>query len=236
MTDTPTSLIPANDPARLLALEGYQLLDARSEKVLDEIVAATARLFGVSNAILSIVEKDEVLVKAPYNLPVAIERVPRSQSVCSATILQDETAVYEDLNQADIPGVDISLLQQLGLGFYAGHNLRTPEGFNIGSLCVYDGPPRQFSAIERGLLASLARLTMNLLELRRALGAHTETTNVLWEPVYQVLGAQLARLTALAERTAPAGGPTVLTPAVAQEAEGIVAVIDQFVAAARKRV
>jgi hypothetical protein len=63
---TPTSLIPANDAARLHALEGYQLLDARNEKVLNEVVAATAQLFGVSNAMLSIVEKDEVLVKAPY--------------------------------------------------------------------------------------------------------------------------------------------------------------------------
>ena len=49
--------------------------------------------------------------------------------------------MYEDLNQASAPGVDISLLQQLGLSFYAGHNLRTPDGYNIGSLCVYEARP-----------------------------------------------------------------------------------------------
>ena len=236
LTDTPASLIPANDAARLRALEGYQLLDARSEKVLDDVVAATARLFGVSNAMLSIVEKDEVLVKAPYNLPVAIERIPRAQSLCSATILQDETAVFENLNQASAPGVDISLLQQLGLSFYAGHNLRTPEGYNIGSLCLYDGPPRQFSAPERALLATLAGLVMRLLELRRTLGAHAESTAVLWDPVYRAVGGQLARLTALAERTAPEGHPVQLTAAVADEAANIVAVVDQFVAATLARV
>jgi GAF domain-containing protein len=233
LTDIPASLIPANDEDRLHTLEGYQLLDARSEKVLDEVVAATARLFGVSNAMLSIVEKDEVLVKAPYNLPVGIERVPRQQSLCSATILQDETAVYEDLNLSSAPGIDISLIQQLGLGFYAGHNLRTSEGYNIGSLCLYDGPPRQFSGAERALLATLARLVMRLLELRRTLGAHVATTEVLWAPVYQAVGAQLVRLTALAERNSP---PAQLTNAVAQEAEAIVQVIDQFVAAALRRV
>jgi GAF domain-containing protein len=236
LTETPASLIPVNDAARLQVLEGYQLLDARSEKVLDDVVAATARLFRVSNAMLSIVEKDEVLVKAPYNLPVAIERISRQQSLCSATILQDETAVFEDLNLASAPGVDISLLQQLGLSFYAGHNLRTPDGYNLGSLCLYDGPPRQFSAAERMLLATLAGLVMRLLELRRQLGAHVETTAVLWEPVYRALGAQLARLTALVERTTSPGGPAQLTTAVAQEAEAIVLVVDQFVAAALKRV
>lgn len=236
MTDTPTSLIPANDDARLRALEGYQLLDARSEKVLDEVVAATARLFGVSNAMLSIIEKDEVLVKAPYNLPVAIERVPRNQSLCSATILQDDTAVFEDLNSASAPGVDISLLQQLGLNFYAGHNLRTAEGFNLGSLCLYNGTSRQFAPAERELLAKLAGLVMHLLELRRILGAHAEATAVLWEPVYRALGAQLARLTALVEHAVPPGPAMELTPAVAHEAGAIVAIIDQFVAAALKRV
>ena len=235
MTTIPTSLIPANDAARLHALEGYHLLDARSEKVLDETVAATARLFGVSNAMLSIVEKDEVLVKATYNLPVAIERIPRQQSLCSATILQDETTVFENLNQASAPGVDISLLQQLGLSFYAGHNLRTPDGYNIGSLCIYDGPPRQFSPAERDLLGTLAGLVMRLLERRRTLGAHAESTAMLWEPVYRAVGGQLARLTALAERTAPPG-PVQLTAAVAQEAAGIVGIIDQFVAATLKRV
>lgn len=236
LNSIPASLIPADDTARLQALARYQLLDASSEKVLDEVVAATARLFGVSNAMLSIIEKDEVLVKAPHNLPVAIERIPRQQSLCSATILQDETAVFEDMNQTSPPSVDISLLQQLGLHFYAGHNLRTPDGYNIGSLCLYDGPPRQFNTAERTVLATLAGLVMRLLELRRTLGAHAETTAMLWAPVYQVLGAQLARLTALAERTTPVAGPAHLTDAVAQEARNIVAIIDQFVDAALRRV
>ena len=235
MSTVPPSLIPADDEARLRALERYQLLDARSEKVLDDVVAAAARLFHVSNAMLSIVEGDTVLLKAPYNLPVDIERIPRGQSLCSATILQDETAVFEDLNQASAPGVDISLLQQLGLGFYAGHNLRTPDGHNIGSLCLYDGPPRQFSPAERGLLGILAGLIMRLLELRRVLGAHAGTTAVLWDFVYRAVGEQLARLTALAERVAPAGTPVQLTPAVAREAGAIVGIIDQFVAATLRR-
>ena len=147
------SLIPADDAARLRALERYQLLDARNEKVLDEVVAATARLFRVSNAMLSIVEEDKVLLKAPYNLPAGVERIPRNQSLCSATILQDDTAVFEDLEKASAPGINISLIQQLGLHFYAGHNLRTPDGHNIGSLCLLDGPPREFASAERTLLA-----------------------------------------------------------------------------------
>ena len=40
----PDSLIPTNDAARLHALEDYPLLETRSEKILNAVVAATARL------------------------------------------------------------------------------------------------------------------------------------------------------------------------------------------------
>ena len=235
MNSIPPSLLPADDAARLQALERYQLLDARSEKVLDDVVATTARLFHVSNAMLSIVEKDTVLLKAPYNLPLDIERVPRAQSLCSSTILQDDTAVFEDLNKESAPGVDTSLVLQLGLHFYAGHNLRTPDGHNIGSLCLYDGPPREFNPAERTLLGALAKLVMRLLELRRTLGAHFGTTAVLWDFVYRAIGEQLVRLMELADRVAPRGTSVQLTPAAAQEAGAIVHIIDQFVAATLRR-
>jgi len=231
LTEIPTSLIPPNDAARLQALDRYQVLDARSEKALDDVVAAAARLFGVSNAMLSLVEENQVLVKAPYNLPVAIERIPRQQSLCSATILQDDTVVFEDLRVNSAPGVDISLLEQLGLRFYAGHSLRTADGHNIGSLCLYDGLPRSFSPAERTLLAALARLVMRLLELRRVLGADTARTAVLWEPVYRVVGAQLARLTALSAPPAP----TPLPDATARAAGAIVDITEQLVNAALRR-
>ncbi|MDO7852825.1 GAF domain-containing protein [Hymenobacter convexus] len=228
------SLIPANEDARLKALDRYQLLDARSEKVLDDVVATTASLFRVSNAMLSIVEKDTVLVKAPYNLPAPIERVPREQSICSAAILQDDTTVFEDVEKTGVPGVDLTLVRQMGLHFYAGHRLRTPDGLNLGTLCLLDGPPRQFTPSERTLLSRLAGMVMRLLELRRTLGAHAGATSSLWEIVYRAISEQLERLAALTQRARPAASRQ-LSPAVALEASAIVSIIDQFLASTLQR-
>ena len=235
MTSIPNRLIPANDAARLRALSRYELLDARREKILDEVVAATARLFRVSNAMLSIVEETTVLLKASYNLPVDLERVPREQSLCSATILQGDAAVFEDVSQRAAPGVDVSLILQLGLHFYAGHNLRTPDGHNIGTLCLFDGPPRQFRPAERHLLGQLAGLVMHLLELRRTLGPHSGFTALLWETIYQAMSEQLADLAALAERDVPATGPGQLATADAEAAGAIVASLDRLVVATLRR-
>ncbi len=235
MTSLPNLLIPANDAARLRALSRYELLDARREKILDDVVAATARLFGVSNAMLSIVEESTVLVKASHNLPVDLERIPREQSLCSATILQADTAVFEDVSQRAAPGVDVSLILQLGLHFYAGHNLRTPDGHNIGTLCLFDGPPRQFRPAERHLLGQLAGLVMHLLELRRTLGPHSGFTALLWETIYQAMSEQLASLAALAEHAVPATGPGQLATADAEAAGAIVASLDRLVVATLRR-
>ena len=233
MPTLPASLIPADDPARLRTLSRYQLLDARREAILDEVVATTAQLFHVSNAMLNIVEESTVLLKSAYNLPVDLERIPREQSLCSATILQHETTVFEDLNQGGAAGVDLSLILQLGLHFYAGHNLRAPDGQHLGALCLFDGPARQFLPHERTLLGQLAGLVMNLLELRRLLGPHAGLTALLWETIYRGMGEQLARLAALIERTGLARGP--LHPEVAREAGEIVALLNQLVSATMRR-
>lgn len=233
MTALPDFLLPADDAARLRALGRYQLLDAHREQILDDVVAATAHLFRVSNAMLTMVEGATVLLKAPYNLSVSLERLPREQSLCSATILQNDTAVFEDLNQNSAPGIDISLILQLGLHFYAGHNLRTSEGYNIGTLCLFDGPPRHFPPAERHLLSQLAVLVMHLLELRRVMGPHSGLTALLWGPIYRSMSEQLEALSTLARHAVPPDGP--LAPAVAQEAGSIVANLDQLVAATLRR-
>ena len=233
MTALPNILLPADDAARRQALDRYRLLDAHREQILDDVVAATAQLFRVSNAMLTMVEDSTVLLKAPYNLPVPLERLPREQSLCSATILQNDTAVFEDLKQNSAPGVDISLILQLGLHFYAGHNLRTPDGHNIGTLCLFDGPPRQFPAPERHLLSQLAALVMHLLELRRVVGPHSGLTAMLWATIYRSMSEQLALLSHLAQPAAPADAP--LPPAVVQAAGRIVAGLDQLVASTLRK-
>lgn len=54
-----------------------------------------------------------------------------------------------------------------GVRFYAGVPLRTPEGFNIGSLCVTDHVARSASQQQMAALADLARLVVDQLELRK---------------------------------------------------------------------
>jgi signal transduction histidine kinase len=51
--------------------------------------------------------------------------------------------------------------------FYAGAPLITPEGHRLGTLCAIDNKPRVLLDDQRALLEELARLVMDLFELRR---------------------------------------------------------------------
>jgi sigma-B regulation protein RsbU (phosphoserine phosphatase) len=55
---------------------------------------------------------------------------------------------------------------ELGLRFYAGAPLTTHDGFNLGTLCVIDDAPREFSAEDAEMLEELAGVVMDELELR----------------------------------------------------------------------
>jgi two-component system, OmpR family, sensor kinase len=66
---------------------------------------------------------------------------------------------------------------QLGIRFYAGMPLRTPDGFNIGTLCVYDTAPRPDGLEEWQVetLVDLAGVVMESFEARRVAARATKT-------------------------------------------------------------
>ena len=55
---------------------------------------------------------------------------------------------------------------EFGLQFYAGVPLRTPDGYNLGTFCILDREPREFTAEDVRTLEDLAAIVMNDLELR----------------------------------------------------------------------
>jgi signal transduction histidine kinase/ActR/RegA family two-component response regulator len=52
--------------------------------------------------------------------------------------------------------------------FYAGAPLVTPDGLNIGALCVFDQAPHRLTPEQREMLTVLSRQVVHLLELRLA--------------------------------------------------------------------
>jgi diguanylate cyclase (GGDEF)-like protein len=171
---------PANEAERLAALRRYDVLDTESERAYDDIVALASQICGTPVALMGLVDAERVWLKA--RLGADDPECPREISFCSHTILQEETLVVSDL-AADPRFDDNPLVTEVGLRFYAGAPLMTPDGYAVGTLCALDSVPRTLSEPQREALSALARQVVAQLELRRllAVSRHEATTDPLTE-------------------------------------------------------
>jgi signal transduction histidine kinase len=163
----PESIIPANDVERLEALQRYQILDTPPERAFDRIASLTARVFKVPIALIALVDKDRVWFKSNVGMP-GITEVDRGVSLCSLAILTDDVTAIE--NTLDEPCLLSNPLVagKFGMRFYAGAPIKSKEGYNLGTVCIVDKQPREFTEADRAILQDMAAIVQDEIELRLA--------------------------------------------------------------------
>lgn len=157
-----------NEDARLAALAEYDLENQNVPIDLDELVQLTARLFNVPIVLVSIVERDRQSFKASVGVDVC--ETGRDVSFCAHAIAlkRQDILIVPDATLDPRFATNPLVTGELGIRFYAGVPLRSPDGFAIGTLCIIDRLPRQgLSESERDDLKSLAALVTDKLEMRR---------------------------------------------------------------------
>jgi signal transduction histidine kinase len=156
--------IPVNEAQRLAALERYWILDTPPEVAFDRMARIVARIFAAPIAMVTFIEKDRQWFKACFGTD--LRENTRALSFCSHTILSDGVMVVPDAI-LDERFRDNPVALDMGLRFYAGAPLRTIDGRNIGTLCIYDLKPRAgLSSEERKTLVDLAAMVVDDLESR----------------------------------------------------------------------
>ncbi|BCM93030.1 alkaline phosphatase synthesis sensor protein PhoR [Abditibacteriota bacterium] len=163
----PSAPHPIDEPQRLKALERYDILDSIPETEYDDLATLAASICGAPISLVSLVDADRQWFKARYGLDV--NETPRSVSFCAHAIHNDN--IFEVRNATQDPRFSDNALVtgKMGIRFYAGAPLITPDNFRLGTLCVIDMVPRELSDEQRRALEALARQVVSQLELRRAL-------------------------------------------------------------------
>ena len=152
---------------RLAALQRYRVLDTPPEEPFDRLARLAARVLGTPIAAVTLVDADRVWFKAEIGLGVG--QLPRCLALCTRSVA-GEGPIYELPDALADPTLRGNPLLEppVGLRFYAGAALVTPDGFRIGTLCVIDRQPRApLSAEQRATLVDLAGTVMIELERRR---------------------------------------------------------------------
>lgn len=193
-----SNLIPSYEHERLQALQPYRVLGTPGQGLFNDLVGVTAKLLDMPIALVSLVREEDVLFIGNHGLDGA-DFVNREDSLCSVAILQNGTTVFENLEAEPCNLVNPFLARKLQLLFYAGEALRTPAGLALGTLCVIDRQPRQFSPEESALLTKLATVAEDLLQLQMALANDPSLARSLRSRIDASLEQSFTRLETLAQ-------------------------------------
>lgn len=159
--------IPENEQDRIIALRDYRILSGPHEIAFDHIVQLTAQLFEVPIAVVTLVETDTVYAVASKGMG-GVKSEPRKTSICSLTILQQEITVFKDAAIEPCLLSNPWVAGEFGLKFYAGAPLTTPEGLRIGTICLLDVKPREFSEKDKSILEKMAKIVIDVAEIRKS--------------------------------------------------------------------
>ena len=154
-----------DESSRQRELDTYRVVDTLPELAFDDITRLASILCGTPIALVSLIDRDRQWFKSRTGLDLTEGK--REEAFCDHVIREPGQLMEVADAERDPRFVDNPFVTgQAGIRFYAGMPLVTPSGAAIGTVCVLDREPRQLSAEQRDGMASLARLTMNLLEAR----------------------------------------------------------------------
>ncbi len=154
----------ADEPARLAALRRYEILDTAPEQEFDQVVSLVKAIFAVPMAFVSLVDADRQWLKAASGAPRG--ETPRSLTFCDQTIRSVRPLAVEDASQDPRFAQNPFVLPEGGIRCYLGAPLTTPDGYNVGTLCVVGTEARTFTAADGEILAGFAKLVVSQLEMR----------------------------------------------------------------------
>ncbi len=152
---------PATEERRQRAVDELGVLDRPPSVRLERLVRSAADLFGTAWATVAVLDHDRLMTKAAAGIDGA--STPRALTICDRTV-QEEGAVVVGDATAD-PDFERYGMQVDGVPvrFYAGYPIETPDGYRLGTLCVFDPRPRDAALIDAEHLRDLALRVQNEL-------------------------------------------------------------------------
>ncbi len=150
---------------RLAAVRRYEILDTEPEEPFDRITRILSSLLEVPIAFVTFVEEKRIWFKSTFGTDV--NQCERNGAFCAETIETDSLLVVRDATLDPRFNTNPFVVGPAGIRFYAGTPLRAPDGYNLGTLCVFDLRPRDLNPQQLRLLEDLAALVVDELELRR---------------------------------------------------------------------
>ncbi|SFC27224.1 diguanylate cyclase (GGDEF) domain-containing protein [Marinospirillum celere] len=176
---------------RLRNLQQLKILDTPPEERFDRVTLLARKFFDVPISLVSLVDRDRQWFKSKVGTELL--QTPRSQALCNLAIQQDQTFIADESFISSWAANKKNLPYDPEIKFYAGHPIRSAEGYKLGTLCILDHKPRYFSDKQIQLLEDLARLVEYELAAYDSL-YQDKITELVSRPAFEQRAPQLLAL------------------------------------------
>jgi GAF domain-containing protein len=150
-----TPAIPTDESSRIEALHALNILDTQPEERFDRLTRLAKRVFNVPYSTISMIDTHRQWFKSIQGLTLC--QTSRDISFCAHAILFDDILYVENALKDERFHDNPVVIGDPKIRFYAGCSLEV-NGFKMGTFCVFDKKPRQFTREDRQLLKDLAAL------------------------------------------------------------------------------
>lgn len=150
----------ADEEGRQLAVDRMGVTSRPASQRLERLVRSAAELFDTEYAVVGILDGDLVVAKAATGVDGSI---PRRMTLCDRTVRGEGALVVGDAT-TDPTAIRYGMhVDGAPVRFYAGYPIETPDGYRLGSLCVFDTAPRDPAQVDVEHLRDLALRVQNEL-------------------------------------------------------------------------
>ena len=153
---------------RIAALHKSGLLDTPPESAFDRFTRLASKVLRAPTALISLVDSDRQFFKSAVGLPepwASRRETPLSHSFCKHVAASGVSLVVGDARIASVVRENPAVSEMNAIA-YAGMPLRGRDGHVLGTLCVIDDKPRDWSRTDLDVLQDLAACVSDEIELR----------------------------------------------------------------------
>jgi len=161
----PQAPMPGNEVERLLSLSALDVGYSDLTSSLSDLARLAAGIAGTSISLVNLVDAYTQWSIASHGFD--LEQMPREDSVCQYTILEEDHLEITDLSADERFKDKDYVAGRPNLMYYFGVPLKTDRGYHIGTLCVMDKSAKPVNAEKTELFKILAREIVACLKAKK---------------------------------------------------------------------
>ena len=155
----------STEGSRLAAVRELEIIGSEHEQIFDDIAFIAATICSAPIAFVSFIDDEIQWYKSIVGIDLT--SIPREISLCSFMLSTGERLIVEDLEKHKVLHDNPFVTGVLHIRSCVSIPIKSSDNHVIGSLCIVDNHPREFTESEVNALEALTRQTQEHLDVRK---------------------------------------------------------------------